>query len=81
MSLRYANVKKTMLFTGAVTPLIPIGLPLSLLALIICYVVDKYLLVRRYVCHNKLDYKLSKNMINLLHWYTVLFSLTNILIM
>lgn len=55
MALRYANVVKVMFFTAAVTPLLPVGLFLSLIGLVILYWVDKYLLLRRYVSKNYLD--------------------------
>jgi len=55
MALRYANVLKLMFFTGAVSPLLPIGVPLGIVGLLILYWVDKYLLLRRYVSKNYLD--------------------------
>lgn len=55
MALRYANVMKVMFFTAAVSPLLPIGLPLSIFGLGILFWVDKYLVLRRYVCKNYLD--------------------------
>jgi hypothetical protein len=81
MALRYANIKKTILFTGAVAPLLPVGLPLSLLALVINYAVDKYLLLTRFVCHNRLGANLSRAMMGLLYWYVVLLALCNLLVM
>ena len=55
MALRYANVVKLMFFTAAVSPILPVGLPMSFLGLLILYWVDKYLLLRRYTCKNYLD--------------------------
>ena len=81
MALRYANIKKTILFTGATAPLLPIGLPLSLLALVINYAVDKYLLLTRFVCHNRLGSNLSRSMMQLLYWYSILLALCNLLVM
>ena len=80
MALRYANVVKLMFFTAAVSPILPIGLPMSLLGLLILYWVDKYLLLRRYTCKNYLDAELAKEMMNILPLYTVFFSIGNMLI-
>jgi hypothetical protein len=63
MALRYANINKAVLFTAAVSPFIPIGVPLSIIGLIISFWVDKYLLVRRYVCKNYLSFTLAKKMV------------------
>ncbi|KAM3134512.1 hypothetical protein pb186bvf_013326 [Paramecium bursaria] len=80
MALRYANVVKLMFFTAAVSPILPVGLPMSLLGLLILYWVDKYLLLRRYSCKNYLDAELAKEMMNILPLYTVFFSIGNMLI-
>ena len=66
LALRFANILKTVLFTASVSPFIPMGVPLSMIGLVISYWVDKYLLLRRYVCKSFLSHKLAKNMINML---------------
>jgi putative effector of murein hydrolase LrgA (UPF0299 family) len=80
MALRYANVVKVMFFTAAVSPLLPIGLPLSLFGLLILYWVDKYLLLRRYVSKHYMDKQLANAMMNLLPSYTLIFSSSNLFI-
>jgi len=81
MALRYANVNKTVLFTASVSPFIPIGVPLSIIGLVVTYWVDKYLLLRRYVCKNYLSYALAKSMMNGFKIYCVFFSFGNMLTM
>ncbi len=81
MALRYANVLKTVLFTSAVSPLIPLGVPMGIVGLIIVYLTDKYLLLRRFVCSNFLSYKLAKKTMNLLHLSPVFFSIGNLITM
>lgn len=81
MALRYANVLKTIMFTAAVSPLIPAGVILSMIGLCILYWVDKYLLLRRFVCSNFITYKLPKTMTSYLHVSTIFFSLGNLIIM
>lgn len=75
MALRYANVQKLMLFTAAVAGFLPFGMILSSLGLIILYWVDKYLLLRRYMCSWYLDKRLADSMMNLLPLFTVFYSL------
>jgi len=41
MAQRYANVQKTMLFTGFYASLVPVGILLSFVALVITYWTDK----------------------------------------
>lgn len=81
MALRYANINKTVLFTASVSPFIPIGVPLSIIGLLITYKVDKYLLLRRYVCKNYLSFDLAKSMLNFFKIYTVCFSFGNMVTM
>lgn len=81
MALRYANINKTVLFTASVSPFIPIGVPLSIVGLVITYWVDKYLLLRRYVCKNYLSFDLAKSMLNSFKIYVVYFSFGNMLTM
>lgn len=81
MALRYANINKTVLFTASVSPFIPIGVPLSILGLCITYWVDKYLLLRRYVCKNYLSFTLAKRMLSNFKVFAVFFSFGNMLTM
>ncbi|EAS05315.2 transmembrane protein, putative (macronuclear) [Tetrahymena thermophila SB210] len=81
MALRYANVNKTVLFTASVSPFIPIGVPLSIIGLVVTFWVDKYLLLRRYVCKNYLTYDLAKYMLNSFKIYSVYFAFGNMLTM
>ncbi len=62
MALRYANILKTMHFTAFVVPFLPAGPLLALLGMGISYWVDKHLLLTRYVCRQKLSYKLARSM-------------------
>lgn len=52
MALRYANVLKVVLYTSAISTVIPIGVPMCLVGIFIIYWSDKYLLYRRMVCNN-----------------------------
>lgn len=81
MALRYANILKTVFFTAAVSPIIPMGVPLSIIGLIISYWVDKYLLLRRYCCKNSLGFKLPRKMLEMLQLYCVFFAFFNFCIM
>lgn len=60
MALRYANVLKVVLYTCAISTLLPIGAPMCLVGLLIIYWADKYLLFRRMVCKNYISTLLSK---------------------
>lgn len=60
IALRYTNVLKLLWYTGAISPFIPIGTPLSLIGLTIIFWVDKYLLLRRFHCPNQISFKLAK---------------------
>ncbi len=55
MGLRYGNVMKTLFFTASISPFVPLGTLFSVVGLLICYWVDKYLLIRRYVCRYQLS--------------------------
>lgn len=63
MGLRYGNILKTLFFTASISPFVPSGPILSLLGIIICYWVDKYLLLRRYVCRHQLNWNFAKEMV------------------
>lgn len=54
---------------------------MSLLGLVILYWVDKYLLLRRYVCPHYLDSQLANSMMELLPLYPVFLAFGNILVM
>lgn len=60
MGLRYGNVMKTLFFTAFISPFVPLGTFFSLLGLAICYWVDKYLLLRRYVSRYELSPHFAK---------------------
>ncbi|KRX05045.1 hypothetical protein PPERSA_06679 [Pseudocohnilembus persalinus] len=81
LALRYANVLKNIQFAAAVSPLIPIGVPLCLVGLFIIYWVDKYLLVRRFVCSNFISHRLAKEMMKCLNQATLYFAMGNLLTM
>jgi len=81
MSLRYANILKTVLFAASISSFIPLSIPLSILGLIISYWVDKYLLLRRYVVQNQISFKLSKLALNRLALFPLFFSLGNLVTM
>ena len=80
LALRYANVNKTAIYTAIFTPFIPIGLVFSMLGLLICFWVDKYLLLRRYVCANKISKSLANAMFAAGQWFLVAFTFGNLLI-
>lgn len=79
MALRYANVIKLMFFTASVSSIVPFGIPLSIAGLLVLYWVDKYLLLRRYVCKTYMDAQLANAMVGILPLYTVFLSVGNIL--
>lgn len=80
LALRFANVNKTLIFTGLFAPFIPVGLIFSLVGFVIVYWIDKYLLLRRYVSAYKLSYSLPKAMLNTSEWFIVAYSLGNLFI-
>lgn len=55
MGLRYANIMKSLFFTSAIAPFVPIGSFFTLGGVMISYWVDKYLLIERYVTAHKLS--------------------------
>ena len=79
MALRYANVLKLMYFTAMVSGFVPIGIPLSMAGLVVLYWVDKFLLLRRYVCKNYLDSQLANAMMDCLPLYPMFLSMGNML--
>jgi len=80
MALRFANVNKTLIFTGLFIPFIPLGIIFSMIGFIITYWVDKYLLLRRYVCANRLSFALPKAMFITAEWFIVAYAFGNIAI-
>lgn len=81
MALRYANILKNVQFAAAVSPLLPIGIPLCIIGLIIIYWVDKYLLLRRWTCSNFISHVLAKEMVKCLNQATLYFAMGNLLTM
>lgn len=55
MGLRYAVILKTVFFAGMVGCFVPLGSFLSVLGLLVCYWVDKYLLLTRYITKAQLS--------------------------
>ena len=80
MALRFANVNKTLIFTGLFIPFIPLGIIFSMVGFCITYWVDKYLLLRRYVCANNLSYALPKAMFITAEWFMVAYASGNLFI-
>lgn len=81
MALKYSHAYRLLLFTAAVSPLIPNAVIISIGVMIIIYFVDKYLFVRRLMCQYKLGYALSERMLRMLNVYPVLMSFSNLMIM
>ena len=77
MALRFANVNKTLIFTGFFIPYIPLGLVFSMIGFVIVYWIDKYLLLRRYVCANRLSFDLPKAMLITGEWFIIAYALGN----
>ncbi|KRX00960.1 hypothetical protein PPERSA_09566 [Pseudocohnilembus persalinus] len=77
MALRYANVLKVVLYTSAISTVIPIGVPMCLVGIFIIYWSDKYLLYRRMVCNNYISNDLQKKMTKLMHLSTLFFAIGN----
>ena len=65
MGLRYANIMKSLFFTSAIAPFVPIGAVFSLVGIMISYWVDKYLLIERYVASHKLSSEFGKSMVDI----------------
>ena len=80
MALRFANVNKTLIFTGLFIPFIPLGIVFSMIGFVITYWVDKYLLLRRYVCANRLSYALPKAMLGTAEWFILAYAFGNVFI-
>ena len=80
MALRYANILKTVFFTAFYGPVVPLGYIFSFVGLIINYWVDKYLLIRRYVCENKISYQLPSFVMRFMKVSVILIGVINIII-
>jgi hypothetical protein len=81
MALKYSHAFRLLLFTAAVSPLIPNAVLISIGVMIIIYFVDKYVFLRRLMCQYKLGYALSEKMMRMLNLYPVLMSFSNLMIM
>lgn len=66
MGLRYGVILKTVFFAGMVGCFVPLGSFLSVLGLVVCYWVDKYLLLNRYSCKAKLSAEFALNMVRIM---------------
>lgn len=63
---KYPVLIKTMWLTALYAPLIPIGIPISIVALFIYYWVEKYLVLRRFKRPAIISASLNKEMTELL---------------
>jgi hypothetical protein len=63
MGLRFAVVLKTVFFVGMVGCFVPVGAGLSVMGLGVCYWVDKYLLLNRYISKAKLSDEFAMEMV------------------
>jgi len=77
---RYASLVKTIWMTGLYAPLMPICVPISAIAIIVGYFIDKYLLLRRYVTPLQLGKEISKAMIESLEWFTLWLAVGNFMV-
>ena len=77
MALRFANVNKTLIFTGLFVAYIPLGFVFSMIGFIVVYWVDKFLILRRYVCANKLSNRLPKAMLHSAEWFLLAYAIGN----
>lgn len=80
LALRWANVNKTLIYTGTFIPFIPIGIFFSFIGFMICYWVDKYLLLRRYTAVHKMNHDLSRAMFSVGEFFLVALTFGNLLI-
>ena len=88
MGLRYANIMKGLFFTAFLvfinfnqSPMFPIGTIMTFIGIIIVYWVDKYLIITRFVCDNKLSYKLPKSIMKKMINYSRIFSFSNLIML
>jgi hypothetical protein len=80
LALRWANVNKTLIYTGTFIPFIPIGIFFSFIGFFICYWVDKYLLLRRYTAVHRMNHDLSRAMFSVGEFFLVALTFGNLLI-
>ena len=81
MAQRYANVMKTMLVTFFYAPIIPLGFLISIVAIVLEYWMDKYLLLRRHSRPNRLSGDLSMYMTKIIPWGVLLYAVMNFVYM
>lgn len=74
----YANALKTMWLTAFYAPILPIGIPISLVGIFLSYWTDKYLLLNRYAKPSELGKALNKWMTEYLELTPFFFSLGNL---
>jgi len=74
----YANILKTVWVTAFYAPVLPIGIPISVVGLFISYWTDKYLLLNRYVKPSALGKSLSLWMAEYLELSPFFFAVGNI---
>jgi len=70
ISSRYASLVKTVWMAGFYAPLLPICIPICAIGVIFGYMIDKYLLLRRYVVPQRMGKQLSTMMIKYLQLFT-----------
>ncbi|KRX03776.1 hypothetical protein PPERSA_04284 [Pseudocohnilembus persalinus] len=80
MALRYANVLKVVLYTLAISSLLPVGAFMCLIGLVIIYWADKHLLYKRMVCKNYIATLLNKEMFKVMHLSIVYFAIGNLIV-
>ena len=78
MAQCYAGVLKSLWLTAFYAPVLPIGLPISLIGLFLTYWTDKYLLLNRYVKPLELGKTLSQSMAEFLELTPFFFALGNL---
>lgn len=81
MAQRYCHVFRCVLFAAIACTVIPNSLLISIAVLALMYWNDKYLLLRRYTCQNKLGYALPSKMLDVLDVYPLLLAISNTLLM
>ena len=67
-----------MWLTGFYAPLLPILIVVTIVALILCYWVDKVLLFNRYCRSTEISKDLNREMIELLEYYPLTIAIGNI---
>ena len=75
----YANIQKTMLFTGFYANLVPAGILISLIGLFITYWTNKYMLLRRHSRPKALGKESTEEMSNFLGLFFMSFTAGNLI--